>query len=177
MPTLTHNPNDEILEWRSRSPRVRKALAYIKRRGSITAEDLVEWDRTHGKQLFNWDDASAAEDWRRHQARIFLNSFRTYFEKMRVRGFIHVRKDEEADINEAAYVSVETITQHRGMRVQVIADIIRRIEMLTSELRMWKLTQTERTQFFERLAAVLEEKEVITTTEKATRRPDLHPGT
>lgn len=155
MITTASEPNDEALEWRTRSPHVRKALVFIKKRGSITAEELVEWDRTHGQSLFDWNNTSAAEDWRRHQARLFLNSFRTYFEKMRVRGFIHVREDAKANIAETAYVSVETITQHRGMREQVVADIIRRVEMLTSELRMWKLTPTERAHFFERLAKAL----------------------
>lgn len=156
---MSNSTDDEALEWRSRSPHVRKALTHIKKRGGIiTAEELVEWDRTHGRRLFKWDDASAAEQYRLYEARLFLNSFRTMFEKMRVRGFIHIREDSQADIEKDAYVSVETITQHQGMRQQVISDIVRRIEMLASELRMWKLTPQERQQFFERLAKALDVK-------------------
>jgi len=155
---MISSTDDSILEWRSKSPHVRKALLFIKRKKSVTADELVEWDREHGKNLFDWNNTSAADDWRHHQARVFLNSFRATFENMRVRGFIHIRKNADAEIDESAYVDVETITQHQGMRAQVVADIMRRIEMLTSELRMWKLTPQERDEFFERLNKALEDR-------------------
>lgn len=143
--------------WRASAPHVRRALAFIKKQGSVTADDLVAWDSAHGRKLFNWDDPLAAEDWRRHQARLFLNSFRAMFEGMRVRGYIHVRKNAEADIAASGYVDVETITQHPGMRAQVIDDITRRMKMLARELRMWKLTPKERADLFARLAEAMAE--------------------
>ena len=54
--------------WSPKAPHVRKMIAYVKKRGSVTAEELVEWDRTHGRLVFDWDDANAAEEWRKQQA-------------------------------------------------------------------------------------------------------------
>lgn len=141
--------------WGASAPHVRRALAFIKQKGTVTADELVAWDRDHGQQLFDWNDPSAAEDWRHHQARLFLNSFRAVFEGMRVRGFIHIRKDEETNIGESGYVHVEAITQHSGMRAQVVGDITRRMRMLASELKMWKLTAEERADLFRRLAEAM----------------------
>ena len=151
-------PSPEALPastWRTSAPHVRRALAFIKHRGSVNAGDLVEWDRTHGRRLFDWSDPEAAAEWRLHQARVFMNRFRQVFEGMRVRAIIHIREDAAAGIDESAYVTVETITQHPSMRAQVIDDITRRMRMLASELRLWKLTPTEQAALFRRLAEAM----------------------
>lgn len=145
----------EPTTWSASAPHVRKAIAFVKRRGSVTADELVAWDLAHGRRLFQWDDPAAAEAWRLHQARLFLNSFRGYFENMRVRAFIHVREDSDAAIAESGYVTVEAIAAHPGMRAQVIDDITRRMKMLASELRMWRLTSSERAALFARLAEAM----------------------
>jgi hypothetical protein len=145
--------------WRASAPHVRKALLWVKKRGSVNAEDLVEWDRTHGQRLFDWNDPQAAQEWRQHQARVFLNRFRRVFEGMRVRAFIHIHEDAEAGIETSEYVNVETITRHPGMRAQVIDDITRRMKMLASELRLWKLTLEEQAELFSRLADAMAEKQ------------------
>lgn len=149
----------ETPTWRKSAPHVRKALAFIKRQGSVTPDELVEWDRTHGQRLFDWNDESAAAEWRKQQARTFMNSFRRTFDKMRVRGIIHVHEDAEAEIERSAYVTVETIAEHPGMRAQIIDDITRRMRMLASELRMWKLTPEEQADLFARLAEAIGTKE------------------
>lgn len=141
--------------WRVSAPHVRKALAFVKRKGSITAEELVAWDGDHGRRLFDWDDPRAAEEWRRQQARCFLNRFRQVFEGMRVRAFIHIQEDADAEIEASGYVNIESITQHAGMRAQVIEDIVRRMKMLASELRLWKLTPKEQAALFARLAEAM----------------------
>lgn len=145
--------------WSKSAPHVRKALAFIAargKRGMVTnADDLVEWDWTHGRRLFNWDDPAAAAEWRKQQARVFLNSFRGMFEKMRVRAFIHVREDADAEIAESGYVTTEHISQHPGMRAQVIDDITRRMRTLASELQMWKLTEDERAKIIAQLAEAM----------------------
>lgn len=138
--------------WSASAPHVRKAIAFIKRRGTVSADELVEFDRTHGRRLFDWNDPAAAEDWRKHQARLFLNSFRAKFEGMRVRAFVHIHEDADAAIESAGYVSVETIAQHPGMRAQVMADIVKRMKTLASELKMWKLSDDEQRSLFTQLA-------------------------
>lgn len=154
MTTATAVPPDQTT-WKVSAPHVRKALAFIKKRGAVNADDLVAWDRDHGRRLFNWDDPAAAEEWRRQQARNFLNHFRTMFEGMRIRAHIHIHEDAEADIQQSAYFGVEAITQHAGMRAQVIDDIQRRMKMLASELKLWKLTPQEQAELFQRLSEAM----------------------
>lgn len=141
--------------WRMSAPAVRKVLAFVRKKGSVTAEDLVAWDRDHGRHLFEWDDPAAAEEFRRCQARNFLNRFRAVFEGMRIRAFIHVHEDAEAGIEYSAYETIETITQHPGMRAQVIDDITRRMQNLARELQLWKLTDSEQAALFQRLAEAM----------------------
>lgn len=147
--------HDASATWSRDTPHVRKALAFIKRRGHVTAEELVSWDHANGRRLFNWNDPNAADEWRRQQARAFLNSFRATFDKMRVRAFIHVREDEQAGIQRDAYYTVEAIAKHPGMREQIIADVGRRMTSLASELKMWDLNHHEQTALFQRLAEAM----------------------
>lgn len=147
--------SDEAAGWNAAAPHIRKMIQFVKRRGRVTAEELVEWDRAHGCRVFDWNDTSAAEEWRKQQARCFLNSFRRVFEGMRVRAFIHVREDETRQIAESGYVTVEAISAHAGMRDQVIEDITRRMRMLASELRLWKLSRPERDKLFRLLAEAI----------------------
>ncbi len=144
-----------VITWRASAPHVRKALTWLKHHGPANADDLVAWDRDHGRRLFDWNDPSAAEEWRLHQARLFLNRFRQVFEGMRVRAFIHIHEDAETGIEQSAYFDIEAITQHPGMRAQVIADITRRMKMLASELKLWKLTPEEQAALFRRLSEAM----------------------
>jgi hypothetical protein len=145
------DPEAFATNWSAHVPHVRRALAFVRRKRHVTAEELVEWDGRNGRRLFDWNNDSAADEWRRQQARTFLNRFRAQFEGMRVRAFIHVREDEQAEIERDAYFTVEAIAQHVGMREQVIGDITRRMASLASELAMWKLSDEEQADLFERL--------------------------
>ncbi len=138
--------------WSVNTAHVRKAIAFIKKRkGGVTADELVAWDLENGRRLFDWDDETAAAQWRLQQARVFMNQFRGKFDKMRVRAFIHVREDAEAGIERSSYMTVEDIAAHPGMRDQVIEDIAKRMRSLASELRMWKLTDSEQADLFNQL--------------------------
>jgi hypothetical protein len=142
--------------WSVNAPAVRKAIAFIKRKkGGVTADELVQWDLANGRRLFTWADDEAARQYRLHEARKFLNSFRAKFDGMRVRAFIHVHKDEDTDIPESAYFTVESIAAHPGMREQVMKDITNRMKALASELAMWKLTHDEQSELFARLRDAL----------------------
>lgn len=146
-----------VARWGATAPHVKRALAFVRKKGAVTVEELVEWDRTHGRRLFTWDEAEAARLGRIEEARIFLNRFRAQFEGMRVRAFIHVDADPDRDIEESAYYTVETITKHSGMRAQVIEDISRRIARLASELKMWKLSDQERESLIARWREAIQE--------------------
>lgn len=158
MPTgmLATQPEGGAPTWSASSPHVRRALVWLRKRKSVTAEELLDYDRSHGGHLFinRWGQQEAAVAWYLHQARIFLNSFRGIFEGKRVRAYIHINKDEEAEI-EAGYVHVEDIAVNKTMRAQVVADITRRMRMLASELAMWKLSKTEQHALFEQLETAM----------------------
>lgn len=145
----TDEPQNES-RWGLDSSAVQRALAFIKKKGSVTVDELIEWDRTHGRRLFTWDDEEAARIGRMHEARLFLNRFRSQFERMRIRAFIHVDKDASQGIEESAYYAPETITAHPGMRAQVIADLTKRGAKIASELKFWKLSSRERDDVLER---------------------------
>jgi len=148
--------SESVRQWSASLPQVRQAVRFIKRRGRVTAEELVEWDARHGRRLFTWDETAAAALCRLQQAREFLNRFRAQLDGMRMRAFIHVREDEKRGVDAAAYYTVESISKHRGMREQVVADVMKRMESLASELRMWNLTRSERSALFVRLEAALD---------------------
>lgn len=160
MSTTTADPSPELAAstWRVSAPHVRKALAFVKRKGSVTAEELVAWDGEHGRRLFDWDDPHAAEEWRRQQARCFLNRFRQVFEGMRVRAFIHISEDADVGIDESAYVTIEEISKNTEMRAQVVEDIMRRMKSMASELKLWKLSPKERADLFQRISEAMSEK-------------------
>lgn len=146
------------ITWSARDPYVRKALTFVRRRGRVTAEELVLWDERNGRRLFDWDDAHAAVDRRRDQAREFMNRFRRQFDGMRVRAFIHIREEEGTDIQKDAYYSIEAIAANPDMRAQVIADVTKRMMRLAGELKMWKLPEHEQLDLFERLREAMNDR-------------------
>ena len=84
------------------------------------------------------------------------NQFRARFDGMRVRAFIHVRQDDEAGIDRDAYYTVESISQHAGMREQVVGDLTRRMKSTARELKMWGLSEEERAVLFRDLALAMD---------------------
>ena len=145
--------------WGRNVPAVRKALAFLRRKPR-TPQELVDFDRTHGRRLFEWDDTEAAADWRMHQARLFINAFRSTTDGMRMRAFVHIHEDEEAGVTQSGYVSIEAIARDVSMREQVVSDITRRMATLASELRMWNLSPSEQATLFERLRVAIGIKQV-----------------
>ena len=130
--------------WSRDAAHVKKALAWLKRRRTVTADALVEWDRQHGQRLFQWNDQEAAEEHRRQQARIFLNVFRQLKDGLRMRAFINFHEDEEAGIEQREYYRVDVIIKNERLRQIVIDDLMRRIEKAAAELKFWKLSEQER---------------------------------
>jgi hypothetical protein len=146
--------DEEVAGWSIEAEHVQKVLAFIRKRGArgVTAEELVEWDARHGKRLFQWDDRAAAAAWRVHQARLFLNSFRGVFDRMRVRKFIHVPGGEATGHAEGgAYLDSAVISADEKLRAWAIGDLTGRLARLASELKFWRLTEAERAAVFARM--------------------------
>jgi len=152
--------DDEQQTWSLNADHVQDVLRFIRRRGAkgVTADELVTWDATHGKRLFCWDEAKAAHEWRVQQARVFLNSFRGVFNRMRVRKFQFVPGGEETGRADGAYLDTETISQDAKLREWAIGDLTRRLKSTASELRFWKLTEEERLTIMRQLDEALTEQ-------------------
>lgn len=136
--------------------RERKAITWIRKKGSVTAQMMVEWDeRTPGPKFFEWDEARASHEWRLQQARFWLNKFRTKINGFRVRSFIHFDENEEMGIQDG-YVHIEEISANPTMRQAVIRDITKRMANLAAELKLWKLSEDERADILKRVSAAME---------------------
>ena len=143
--------------WSPSNPAVLKAYTYMqKHREHLTPSDLVEWDYRHGQQLFNWDDPSAAAEQRLYQARVFINTFRGVIDGVRVRSFISVPAPEADTSGDTRfYVSTEIITQDLNMRQLCIDQLMRKIKRQLSEVKFWKLSDTERDDILAQLRAAI----------------------
>jgi hypothetical protein len=138
-------PDVQEGKWAVNAPAVRRCLKWLKRKGQdIDAADVVAWDCAHGKHLFEWDDETAAEEYRLHQARVFLGSFRSVINGMSVKVFRAIPANEAAGVEERTYFSTDTISQRADLRQIVIEDLTKRLLRMGSELKFWKLDETER---------------------------------
>jgi len=146
--------------WSVEQPHVQRAIAFAKRRGSVTTEELIAWDFKHGKRLFTWDDEKGARLNREYEARKFLNHFSVMFQGLRARAFYNLPEDEAAGITERAYFSAEQIAESESMRAIVIGQLIRRMRTVAAELRFWELSLTEQQSVLRevRLALGIEEE-------------------
>lgn len=138
--------NQDEQTWSLNAPYVQRALGFIRRRGKrgVTAELLVQWDAQNGRRLFCWRNEEAAALYRLHQARLFLNSFRGVFERMRLRRFINVPAGDETGLTQGVYLDAETISQDERLRQWAIRDLTSRGRSIASELLFWKLSESER---------------------------------
>ena len=135
----------EAPSWSLKSPAVQRAVNYIEKKGGrVTAEELVAYDATHGRRLFNWTEALAAHEWRLQQARSFLNSFRSVVDGMRVRGYINIPAMEDTGQERREYVTTDVISTTPQLRKWVIENCTKRAASVLSELKMWRLSEGER---------------------------------
>lgn len=135
--------------WSVRHPGVKQAVHFARASGAVTPEQLVRWDDGHGRHLFTWNDAVAGSAWRLHQARLFLEHFRRFFNGYRVRAFISLPTGEDG---ERAYFPAEHIAETKKLRELVIADLVRRMANLAKELLVWRLSPRERLAVIRRLS-------------------------
>lgn len=143
-----------MTNWNVDNPYVVLALRYIRSRRSVTPMQLVTWDNSHGRNLFEWDDEQAGIDYRVHQARLFFNRLRLKIGEYRIREFINVPSEDER-----AYFPIEKINEDPQAREAVIADLTRRMKTLAMELRFWKLSAPERRKILEKVRQILEVSE------------------
>lgn len=131
--------------WSVEQGYVQAAIAWIvdRKRGVVTTEQLVEWDRVHGRKLFTWDDVEAAREYRLAEARRFLNHFVVQFQGMRARAFYNVPKSDEAGIKKQAYIHVERVTENEVLRDLVLQQLTRRIVVLTKQVKFLEVTPVE----------------------------------
>ena len=136
--------------WAPTDPYVIRAIRFCAKDKGVTAEQLVDWDDAHERRLFTWHDALAATAHRLHQARLFLDSFRSQLPELHVRKFIKLPEDGVGG-SERAYFTVETITARPELKDAVIADLTARIVTLGKQVRFWKLPDKARAKILAQL--------------------------
>jgi hypothetical protein len=112
---------------------------------------LIQWDNTHGRHLFTWDNELAAEAHRLYEARLFLNTFRLIRDGYNIRAFINIPGDEgddETEERDRLYHRSQDIAEDETLRTECIADLKKRMTRLGMQLRFWKLERDEQEQFF-----------------------------
>lgn len=106
--------------------------------GALTPDAVVNAARHPAHPLhdfFNWDDADAAESWRRHQARTLIARVRILIPKETARGVREVSVRALASVvspltAERQYVPVEEIKRDPRLAVQVLDQIRRDLGIL-----------------------------------------------
>jgi len=116
--------------------------ALVDKHGLLNPEIVLEDARpasspTH--EYFEWDDATAANQWRVNQAHYYLRSIEVVREEtespVRVRAFEVVRPDPEED---RGYTSYKVILGDKAMLAQVIARYERDLQNLHRQMQGWE---------------------------------------
>lgn len=157
------------ITWKRTDPYVQACLTWIKRKGgTVTAEELVAWDFEHQRMLFDWNSETAAEQWRLHSARVFLNSFRGLVNGLRIRAFIHIPANEDTGTERPEYMSTTEISERPTARAWVLQNLRRRIETLASEIKLWIKPAAQRRALLRAFARGLEiEDELVEAADAA----------
>lgn len=98
----------------------------LERDGILNAKNLVDISRPESAPLhdeFDWNDASAAEKFREHQARNIINALvvQTESTQTEVRNFFIVQK-------EAGYQSVDILMEKEDTRLKLLEQALRELE-------------------------------------------------
>lgn len=129
----------------------------------MTTEGLIEWDRAHEKKLFkklfNWNDPEAAIQWRRIQARNFMEERFAYrMNGFRGRGWYNLQEDAESEgqveLPRADY-PLPIVVDTSSLRQGVIDDIMRRIETQAATLKFLQLSAHEQAAVLARVERAL----------------------
>lgn len=133
-------------DWSSKNPHVKRLLKFIEgryRRGKkIDAEELVAWDERNGKNLFEWDDETAAAAQRVHQARMFMNRFSALEGGNRVRAWLNVAPADGAE-EPRAYYPMPAVLGNESLRSSMISNVTQRLQTQAMTLQFLNLTPEE----------------------------------
>lgn len=138
------------------------------RRGRLTPDDVVEVARDPQHPLhnrFEWNDSTAAEQWRRTQAQELIRSVRvTYVDRdgtqQKTRAFVAIRHpvmpdaeddepaDDEPEVNGGyRYLPVETVARDDVLAKQALAEMEREWRTLRRKYdqmaEFWELVRTD----------------------------------
>jgi hypothetical protein len=121
----------------------------VAQNGRLLAPDLVESARDPSSPLhpaFEWDDATAAENWRVEQASYLIRSIEVIVERQEeerpIRAFVSVKRDEDR-----SYTSVSHAMADPDLRQQVLAGALK-------ELEAWRVRYAELVELAKVFAAI-----------------------
>lgn len=114
------------------TPEVIDEVLEVQKKSGLTAENLLNKARDKSSSLyefFDWDDSSAGEKWRLHQARNVINEVKIFVEDKEIRAFENVVievKDIETDnslntsISRREYLPTVEVMSKEEYRTQII---------------------------------------------------------
>ena len=95
------------------------------RDGVCSPQAFVEEARkedSHIHGLFDWDDSTAAEKWRVHQARTIIGRVRVLLNKQETPAFVHVIITQDDGTQHEGYAGIEMAMNDAELRGQVFAE-------------------------------------------------------
>jgi len=105
--------------------------------GQLRPDDVVSSakDKKHPLHpYFDWKDGSAAEKWRKHQARLLINHVQITYEINEIEevrpAFISIRHVEDPE-SRPAYIDMLTVSKEEDFRKQALQDAM-------GQLRHWR---------------------------------------
>lgn len=110
--------------------------------GQLTPEKVVSQAETDTSRLhvfFDWDDSSAADEYRLIQARHLLRSVEVYYEvepenRTPIKAFYHI-KDEDAG---PSYVPLDEVLSNEDYRDQVVQKALKEMRSWAAKYRQYK---------------------------------------
>jgi len=103
-------------------------------KGRLEPQMVVENAREKDSVLhdyFNWDDSTAAESWRRQQARLLINHIDMVIhygnEEKTIKAFVNLIVQNGKEEEKNKYIPIEIAVKDEGMRKQLIEEALKEI--------------------------------------------------
>jgi hypothetical protein len=105
---------------------IEKAVRRIHERDGVCSPrafvDAARPEESRLHNLFDWDDAAAAESWRQHQARAHIARVKILVEERPTPAFVHVTITDDDGVRREGYVPTAVALSDAALRSQVFGE-------------------------------------------------------
>jgi len=142
------NKKIEYKETKKISKEVIDEILIVKEKKGLTAENLLNSARKKSSslnKLFDWDDSTAAENWRMQQARQIINEVKIIVEDKELFAFENIR----ISVDEQSGESIEKSKRVYEGIVEIMNDKEKRSQLILRALQEAKYWKERHSQFVE----------------------------